>query len=316
MKLKIGNLRLENPLILGPMHGVNCTAFRLMCRQSGAAMVTTPMVHALMTTIPQKMDEMIASFTDKERPRSIQIIGSEPKSVKEAVKAMDPYADVIDLNFGCPDTNIVKQKMGSYFSKHPDKTKPIIAAAAGATNKPVTVKLRSGWDDRKHTFLKAAKIAEDSGASAVALHARTKEQRYSGEADWSKIKELKENVNIPAIGNGDIWTAEDAKSMLGETGCDFAMIARGAMGNPHIFKQSAELIMNSRRIPDLTDEEKENQLKEFANLYPKYKLRPSFIELKKQAMWFCNGMKNATERRNKISRIKTEEKLLQLIKKY
>ena len=313
MKLRIGKLKLSNPLILAPMHGVNCTAFRLLCRQQGAALVTTPMMHALMISSLEKRQEIIASFIKKERPLSIQIIGAEPKQVGKAVEIIEPYADIIDLNFGCPDNNIVKQKMGAYFSKHPNETKKIISAAVGATNKPVTVKIRSGWHDKNLNYLKTAKIAEDSGASAITLHARTKEQRYSGKSDWNKIKELKQKTNIPVIGNGDIWSAEDAKRMLEEIGCDFAMIGRGAIGNPHIFKQSSELIEHNKIIPDLTDEEKTEQLKEFIKLYLKYQIKPSFIEIKKQAMWFCNGMTNATDKRRKIAGVKTQEKLASLI---
>ena len=315
MKLRIGKLKLSNQLILAPMHGVNCTAFRLLCHQQGAALVTTPMMHALMIASLEKRPEIIASFIKKERPLSIQIIGAEPKQVEKAVEIIGPYADVIDLNFGCPDNNIVKQKMGAYFSKNPNETKKIISAAAGATNKPVTIKIRSGWHDKNLNYLKTAKIAEDLGASAITLHARTREQRYSGEADWNRIKELKQKINLPVIGNGDIWKAEDAKSMLEETGCDFAMIGRGAIGNPHIFKQSSELIKHNKMIPDLTDEEKTEQLKEFIKLYSKYQIKPSFIEIKKQTMWFCNGMTNATGKRRKIAGVKTQEKLASLIEK-
>lgn len=308
MALKIGKTTLKNRLILAPMHGVNCTAFRIMCKQNGAALVTTPMMHA-PSIISRK--GLLDQVVKEERPISIQVIGSEPKQIAKAVEIVTDYADVIDLNFGCPDHNIVKQKMGAYFAKHPDETRAIISAAIDHTNKPVTVKIRSGWDDRKHSYLDIAKTAEDLGASAVALHARTKTQRYFGKADWSNIKKLKSEVNIPVIGNGDIWKAEDAKRMLEETGCDFAMIGRGAMGNPHIFKQSLELIKNNKRIPSLDNQGKTRQLIDFISLTKKYPIQ--FTELKRHALWFCVGMRNAAEKKRAIARTKTQEEMMEAL---
>ncbi len=313
MALKIGNLKLSNPLILAPMHGVNCTAFRILCHQQGAALVTTPMIHSLSFMYTREIRE--TRFTRKERPLAAQIIGPDPQSVKETITALEPHADIIDLNFGCPDQQIVKQKMGAYFSKHPDKAGKIIIAATSATNKPVTIKIRTGWGNDQ-SYLKLAKTAEDMGAAAITLHARTKQQGHSGEADWSNIKKLKQKANIPIIGNGGIWTAQDARRMLQETGCDFAMIARGAIGNPHIFKQSAELIQNNKTIPELTDEKKKQQLIKFIDLYTKHETNPSLQELKKQAMWFCKGMNNAAGKRRSISSVRTEEELINLIKEW
>mgnify|MGYP001616121139 CR=1 FL=1 len=315
MRLKIGKLKLDNPLILAPMHRVNCTAFRILCKQNGAALVTTSMLHALEIKNSKRLAEITAEFIDEEGPRAVQIIGSEPKSVKEAVELIEDYADVIDLNFGCPDYNMVKQKSGAYFSKKPEEIKSILSAAVSATNKPVTAKIRSGWNDNHLTYLKAAKIIEDAGADAITMHARTKEQHYSGKADWSQIKELKRKMNIPVIGNGDIWAAEDAKKMLEDTGCDFVMIARGAIGNPHIFKQSAELILHNRKIAPLTSEEKTEEIKLFTKLYYQYKKKPSFPELKRQYLWFYNSIEGATEKRKQIARIFTKEKLIGFIEK-
>ncbi|MFH0752052.1 MAG: tRNA-dihydrouridine synthase family protein [archaeon] len=305
--MKIGTLKLKNPLILAPMHGINCTAFRIQCRQQGAALATTQMLYAIPI-----IQGKIPKFIKEDKPLSIQLIGSEPKQIKEAIKKIERHANIIDLNFGCPEHNIIKQKMGAWFSKHPDKIRQMINAATNATNKPITIKIRSGWNDKTQNYLKIGKTAEDAGVAAITLHARTKEQRYSGKADWNKIRKLKQKTNIPIIGNGDIWTAEDAKRMLQETGCDMIMIGRAAIGNPHIFKQCAELIQNNKKIPELTDKEKEEQLKTFINLQKKYEI--TLTELKQQSMWFCKGMKNATNKRRKIGSINTNKELTEAIK--
>jgi nifR3 family TIM-barrel protein len=314
-KPKIGKLTLENPLCLAPLLGVNCTAFRLMCRQMGAALIYSPMIHSMSLVKADDRRDTLLDFIKQERPLSIQLIGKDPEVMVESLQYIEPHADIIDLNFGCPDKDILGQKMGAYFSKHPEQMSKIINAIATATNKPVTVKLRIGWDSQHLNQNTAAKIAEDAGAAAIAVHARTTKQRYSGKANWEAIKQVKQKVNIPVIGNGDIWAADDAQRMLTQTGCDMVMIGRGAMGNPYIFKRANALITSNKKLPDQTTAQKGKLLLDFIALYNKVQKKKRFSELKQHAMWFCTGAKAATQKRRVLMKTDSEEELLKVVKK-
>jgi nifR3 family TIM-barrel protein len=295
------------------MLGVNCTAFRLMCHYYGAALVYSAMIFSEGLVKGQK--ENMIDFIKEERPLVIQIIGRKPPLMIESLQYIEPYADIIDLNFGCPESDILGQKMGAFFSKHPDQMSKIISKVAGATNKPVTAKIRIGWDSQNINHIRAAKVVEDAGAAAIAVHARTKEQGYSGKANWTAIKQVKDKVNIPVIGNGDIREASDARKMLQQTGCDFVMIGRAAMGNPYLFKQCKDLLENNKTTPDLTTKQKGEELIKFINLYNKVQKRRSFSELRQHAMWFSTGAKGAREKRNNIIKTQNEEELIKTVKK-
>ncbi len=314
-KLRIGNVKLENPLCLAPMLGVNCTAFRLMCHNYGAGLVYSPMIHSVGLVKAERNRDVWIDFVKEEKPIAIQIVGNDPKMMVESLPYIEPYADIIDLNFGCPDKDILGQKMGAFFSKHPEQMSKLINAVVSATDKPVTAKIRIGWDSQHLNQANAAKIVEDAGAAAIAIHGRTTKQRYSGNANWDAIKQVKDKVEIPVIGNGDIRTAGDARQMMEKTGCDGVMIGRSAMGNPYLFKRCEALLMKNKRLPDPTTEQKGNELLEFIELYHKIQKKVKFPELKQHAMWFCTGAKAAADKRRAIMRVKDEKKLMAVIRK-
>jgi nifR3 family TIM-barrel protein len=313
--IKIGNVKLENPLCLAPMLGVNCTAFRLMCHNQGAALVYSPMIHSMGLVKAERNRDTWIDFVKEERPLAIQIIGRDPEIMKESLQYIEPHCDIIDLNFGCPDKDILGQKMGAYFSKHPEQMTKIINTLASHTNKPVTVKIRIGWDSQHLNQNKAAKIAEDAGAAAIAVHGRTMKQCYSGKANWEAIKQVKEKVNIPVIGNGDIWAADDAKQMLDHTKCDMVMIGRGAIGNPYLFKRCRALLKENKKLPDQTTEQKGKLLLQFIDLYNKVQPIKRFPELKQHAMWFCTGAKGASKKRRVLMKARDEEELMKMVRK-
>lgn len=311
---KIASLQLKNSLLLAPMLGINCTSFRLMCHNYGAAMVYSSMIHSMGLVRGEKNRDVMLDFIQEERPLAVQLIGRDTEMMIKSLEFIEEYADVIDLNFGCPDKEILGQKMGAYFSKHPEQMSKIINAVVSATDKPVTAKIRIGWDSHSLNHVQAAKIVEDAGAAAIAVHGRTKDQGYTGKANWTAIKQVKEKVNIPVIGNGDVWSAEDAKQMLEKTGCDFVMLARGAIGNPYLFRQCETLLMHEKKIPDQNDKEKGKMLLDFISLYNKVQKIKRFPELKQHAMWFCTGAKAAGAKRRKLMMTRDEKDLVGVVK--
>lgn len=308
--LKIGSVKLDSPLCLAPMLGVNCAAFRLMCRNNGAALVYSPMIHSLGLVKAEKNRDVWIDFIEEERPLAVQIVGRDPDVMAESLQYIEPYADIIDINFGCPDKDVLGQKMGAYFSKHPEQMTKIVSKVASSTNKPVTAKIRIGWDSQHLNHNIAAKILEDAGAAAIAVHGRTTKQQYRGRANWEAIKQVKDKVNIPVIGNGDIRTADDAKRMLERTGCDMVMIGRGAMGNPYLFRRCNAFLSKGKRLPDQTSRQKGLQLLKFIQLYGKVQKRKRFSELKQQTMWFCTGAKAASAKRRALMRTEDKEELV------
>ena len=237
--MKIGTVTIENPVFLAPMAGVTDRAFRRICRQFGCGMVYTEMVSAKGIYYQDKKTASLMRIDPEEQPVAVQIFGSDPAVVGETVKkAEESGALLIDLNMGCPAPKIVNNGDGSALMKHPELAGKIVAAAVKNTKLPVTVKIRKGWNFE--TAVEFAKILEENGAAAITVHGRTREQFYSGRADWDVIRRVKENVSIPVIGNGDIFQAADAERMLSETGCDGIMVARGAQGNPFLFRQIQE----------------------------------------------------------------------------
>jgi tRNA-dihydrouridine synthase B len=311
---KIGSLALPNRLMLAPMLGVNCTAFRLMCHDCGAGLVFSPMIHSMSLVRGERNRDTMIDFVKEERPLAIQLIGRDPEIMVQSIEHIEKYCDLIDLNFGCPDSDILGQKMGAYFAKHPEGMTKIINAVASATKKPVTAKIRIGWDSQSINHVKAAKIVEDAGAAAIIVHGRTKQQQYSGKANWTAIKQVKEKVNIPVVGNGDVWASEDAKKMLEQTGCDFVMIGRGAMGNPHLFTQCNAILDGKKPVPDLKDRERGKLILDFIALYNKVQKTKRFSELKQHALWFCLKVKGAAEKRRTIGNAPDEANLIKAVK--
>lgn len=304
--------KLESKLILAPMAAVNCAAFRYICKKSGAGMISTPMIH--VKGLVESSESIIkrTCFLKEEKPISVQLVGSDSNAAKEATKIIEDYADVIDINLGCPDKDILKDKSGSFFIKHPEQIKKIVEPIINNTNKPVTAKIRIGWDEKSINTTQVVKILEDLGICAIAIHARTTKQGYSGTADLNEIKKAKEISNIPIIGNGDIDKPGKAKAMFEKTKCDYAMIGRGAIGNPLIFKTSKYLINNQINMPEPSEEDKMNVFKEFLEFYDKFENNRSFSELRQQSMWFTKGLTGAKILRLKLMAAKNVEDILDI----
>ena len=313
--MKIGNVKLSSKTILAPMAGVNCAAFRLLCKEHGAGLVSTPML--VINQIVANQDRILEQtcLLAEEKPVSVQVVGSDSKLAGEAIDIIDEYADIIDINFGCPEKDILALKAGSFFVKHPEQMKKVVVPIINSTNKPVTAKIRLGWDDKSIRTVEIAKLLEDFGVSAIAIHGRTKEQKYTGKANWEEIKKAKEAVNIPIIGNGDIFQPGDAKAMLEQTDCDAVMIGRGSIGNPFIFERVNALLDHGKDIPEPTETEKIQCFKKFLGYYKKYEKMRAFSELRQHAMWFTKGMDGAKKLRNDIMRVQTVDEILDLFEK-
>ena len=311
-KLKIGKIIIETPVILAPMAGVNCAAFRLLCREYGAGMVSTPMLVANQVAAnPDKIIERTC-YLEKEKPVLTQLAGSDKKLMGDAARIVDEFSDIIDVNLGCPEKDILALKAGAFFVKHPEQISKAVSPVVSATNKPVTAKIRIGWDESSIKTLEIVKILEDLGVSAITIHARTKEQKYTGKADWNEIKKAKEKANVPIIGNGDIFRPGTAKAMIEQTKCDAVMIGRGAIGNPLLFKGLKALLETGKGVPEPGEEEKIDSFMRFLDYYKRYEKVRSFSELRQHAMWFTKGLKGARTLRNSLMRAENIDQILGL----
>ena len=268
MKWKIGNVEIKNRVVLAPMAGISNSAFRRIAKEMGCGLIVAEMVSDKAICYGSKKTLDMLYMTDFERPLSQQIFGSDKESfVKAAIYIeQNMHPDIIDINMGCPVPKVaVSAQAGSALLKNPDKVYEIVKAVVEAIHIPVTVKIRSGWDSNHINAVEIAKICEKAGASAITVHARTRAQGYTGKADWNIIKKVKENVNIPVIGNGDIKSPIDAKRMLDETKCDAIMIARGALGNPWIIKNTVHYLETGKLLPEPTKQDKIDMIKKHLN---------------------------------------------------
>lgn len=316
--MKIGNLETKNNIFLAPMAGVTDLPFRCICSKYGAGMTYSEMISAKGLWYKDKKTASLMRIALEERPCAIQIFGSEPEIMAAVVpQVMEFEPDIIDINMGCPAPKIVNNGDGSALMKNPQLMGEIVNAVVKASPVPVTVKIRSGWDDTSKNALECAKILEANGAAAIAVHGRTRQQFYSGKADWEIIRTIKNELSIPVIGNGDIWTAEDAKAMFDFTGCDAVMIARGAEGNPFIFKQTLELLQTGKVTFFPTPAEKASQALEHTRMLVADKGEERGIkEARKHIAWYIKGLKGASVLKGIIFKISEFYILEQLLNDY
>lgn len=309
--LQIGNVTLENNLILAPMAGVSDLPFRLLCREQGAGLVCMEMVSAKAILYKNRNTEELLTIDPKEHPVSLQLFGSDPDIISEIAKQIEerPF-DILDLNMGCPVPKVVNNGDGSALMKNPRLAGEIIEKTARAIKKPLTVKIRKGFDDAHVNAVELAHIAQESGAAAVAVHGRTREQYYVGHADWDIIRQVKEAVSIPVIGNGDIRTPEDVAAMAEQTGCDGYMIARGAEGNPWIFRQILHYFETGEHLARPDFSEVTEMLLRHAKMQIDCKGDYTGIrEIRKHAAWYTAGYRNSSKLRGRINEVENYEQL-------
>lgn len=321
MELKIGNVELKNNLILAPMAGVTDLPFRVLCKEQGCGLLYTEMVSAKAILYKNKNTKELMEVTPKERPVAIQLFGSDPEIVSDIAHQIEdgPY-DLIDINMGCPVPKIVNNGEGSALMKNPKLVEEILSSLVKKVKKPVIVKFRKGFNDETINAVEIAKIAESCGVAAVAVHGRTREQYYSGKADWDIIRRVKEAVQIPVIGNGDIFTPQDAKKMLEETGCDGLMIARGARGNPWLFSRTDHYLNTGELLPEPDGEEIARMILRHAHMQVEMKGEENGMkEMRKHIAWYTAGLPHSASIRRACNTLETlaelelmlEEKLLQ-----
>ena len=313
--LKIGDVSLKNNLILAPMAGVTDLPFRLLCKEQGAGLLCMEMVSAKAIYFNNKNTEELLTIDDREPPVSLQLFGSDPDIISEMAKKIEnrPFS-ILDINMGCPVPKVAGNGEGSALMKNPKLVEEIVSKTAKAIKKPVTVKIRKGFDDEHINAVEIARIAESAGAAAVAVHGRTREQYYSGKADWDIIRQVKEAVEIPVIGNGDVASPEAARQLMETTGCDGIMIGRGAQGNPWIFRQILHWMETGEEEskPDL--EEVKAMILRHARMLVEYKGAYTGIrEMRKHVAWYTAGYPNSAKLRARVNEIESLEALEHLI---
>ncbi len=315
-KLTIGNVTLDNNIILAPMAGVTDLPFRLLCSEQGVGLSCMEMISAKAILYKNKNTESLLEIHPQEGPVSLQLFGSDPKIISEMAKQIEdrPFA-ILDINMGCPVPKVVNNQEGSALMKHPKLVGEIISAVVKAVDKPVTVKIRKGFDDTHVNAVEIAQIAEASGAAAVMVHGRTREQYYAGKADWEIIAKVKDRLSIPVIGNGDITDGKSAEEMLKRTGCDGVMIGRAARGNPWIFRQVAAWLQDGTVLPKPKKEEVKATIMRHARLQLEYKGEYTGIrEMRKHVSWYTAGLPNSARLRQSINMAENFEELEGLVR--
>lgn len=310
--LTIGNVILDNNVILAPMAGVTDLPFRLLCRRQGAGMVCMEMVSAKAIFYNNKNTEELLNVHPEELPASLQLFGSDPQIIADMAKRIEerPFA-IIDFNMGCPVPKVVNNGEGSALMKNPGLVEEILTALVKAVKKPVTVKIRKGFDEERCNAVEIAKIAESCGVAAIAVHGRTREQYYSGRADWDIIRQVKEAVKVPVIGNGDVDSPRAARRLLDETGCDGVMIGRAAQGNPWIFREVARYLDDGILVERPDNKEKKRMVLEHAKLQLQYKGEYTAVrEMRRHLAWYTAGMPNSARFRQMINSMESMEELM------
>lgn len=316
IKIKIDNLEF-NSVCLGPMAGVTDLPFRLICKEYGAGLMYTEMVSGKAILFHNKNTEELLTVDDTERPVALQLFGCEPEVLANAAAEIENRNfDILDINMGCPVAKVVNNHEGSSLMKNPRLIEDIVRAVSNRINKPVSVKLRKGFEKEDRTAVECALAAEAGGARLVAVHGRTREEFYSGKADWSIIEDVKKAVHIPVIGNGDIYTPEDAKRMIETTGCDGIMVGRGAQGNPWIFRRINAYLENGELLPEPTREERAEMVLRHAKAEIEFKGEYTGIrEMRKHVAWYMSGFPGAVKVREGVNYIESYTELETMLRK-
>ena len=316
--MKIGNVNLANPYILAPMAGVTDLPFRLLCKEQGAGLLCMEMISAKALQYKNKNTKALLAIHPEEYPVSLQLFGSDPKIMSEMAKMIEelPF-QILDINMGCPVPKVVRNGEGSALMKNPKLVHEIVSAVSKAIEKPVTVKIRKGFDDDHINAVEIAKIIEDSGAAAIAVHGRTRQQFYSGKADWDIIRRVKEAVSIPVIGYGDVTDAASAEALVEQTGCDGIMIGRGAEGNPWIFKQILHYMETGETLARPTQHEVKEMMLRHARMQVEYKGGAIGIrEMRKHVAWYTAGFPHSAKLRAAINQVESLQALEQMLNEW
>ncbi|MBE5983304.1 MAG: tRNA dihydrouridine synthase DusB [Paenibacillaceae bacterium] len=316
MKLRIGNVTFDNNLILAPMAGVTDLPFRFLCREQGCGLSVTEMVSAKAILYKNKNTNELLSVSDQEGPVSVQLFGSDPDIMANMAAAIEsrPFA-LIDVNMGCPVPKIVNNGEGSALMKDIKLAEKILTAMVKAVKKPVTVKFRKGFTEEDCNAVEFARMAESSGVAAIAVHGRTREQYYSGTADWDIIRQVKEAVSIPVIGNGDVFKPEDARALIDQTGCDGVMIARGAKGNPWIFSRTLHYLETGELLQPPTPAEISEMILRHGTMQAEHKGETvAMREMRKHMAWYTGGLPHSAKLRNDINQVETMEELRRFVR--
>ncbi len=315
MSLTIGNVTLDNNLVLAPMAGVTDLPFRLLCKEQGAGLICMEMVSAKAISFHNRNTEALMTIDPREKPVSLQLFGADPDIISEMAKYIEsrPF-DILDLNMGCPVPKVVNNGEGSALLKNPPLIREIVTKTVKAIKKPVTVKIRIGFEGGDVDVVELAKIIEDSGACAIVVHGRTRVQYYSGKADWDAIAKVKEAVSIPVIGNGDVDSPKSAAAMLEHTGCDGIMIGRAARGNPWIFREIREYLETGRILLPPTVKERREMMLRHARLQLDYKGEYTGIrEMRKHVAWYTSGLRHSASLRRRVNEVESYQQLEELL---
>ena len=316
--MKIGNVQLDNEVFLSPMAGVTDLPFRTICKEKGCGMLYTEMINAKALCYDDENTKKMLRMDKDEHPVAVQIFGSDPEFMGKAAIIMNQYQnEILDINMGCPAPKVIKNGDGSALMRNPKLAAEVLTAVVKNSEKPVTLKIRKGWDDDSVNAVEIAKIAEECGISALAIHGRTREQFYSGKADWDIIAEIKQAINIPVIGNGDVFEVEDAVNMLEKTKCDAIMIGRGAQGNPWIFNRINHYMKTGEILPEPTLEEKITTAIRHMNLaVAEHGDYVAVREMRKHIGWYLKGLKNSAKYRDQINKITDYKEVIAMLEEY